>query len=233
MKRMLRISAYALLGLALAFAGLVWWMLQPRPQNLTLPEALIAISTPQGRALVRTAEYRADLPLLESTWEAQKLVSYCGVASGVAVLNALGDSRTQDTFFTPAASHVRSRLAVTFGGMSRADLAGLLEAHGLEVDVVHGSESSIEAFRAAVQVNLSDPADFMLVNYQRAVLGQGQVGHISPLGAYDSASDRVLILDTAAYKYPHTWVPLDTLYDAMATVDPASGRSRGYLSVKR
>ena len=52
----------------------------------------------------------------------------------------------------------------------------------------------------------------MLVNYQREVLGQRRVGHISPVAAYDQASDSVLILDTATYNYPATWVPLARLH---------------------
>jgi hypothetical protein len=44
------------------------------------------------------------------------------------------------------------------------------------------------------------------VNYQRGALGQKESGHISPLAAYNAASDRFLILDVAAYKYPPVWV---------------------------
>ena len=79
--------------------------------------------------------------------------------------------------------------------------------------------------------NLEEPGDFILVNYQREVLGQRRVGHISPIGAYDAETDRVLILDTASYNYPPTWVPLTQLYSAMAAIDPASGRARGFVEV--
>jgi hypothetical protein len=82
-----------------------------------------------------------------------------------------------------------------------------------------------------VQRNLADPDDFLLVNYERGVLGQGSVGHISPLAAYDLETDRVLIMDTASYKYPPTWVPLPMLYEAMKTTDTATGRLRGYVAV--
>ena len=72
----------------------------------------------------------------------------------------------------------------------------------------------------------------LLGNYQREVLGQGRVEHISPIGAYNSESDSVLIMDTAAHKWPHTWVPVDELFAAMDTIDGASGQSRGYLLVQ-
>jgi hypothetical protein len=75
--------------------------------------------------------------------------------------------------------------------------------------------------------------DYLLVNYQRKVLGQGAVGHISPLAAYDEDSDKVLILDTAGYKYPPTWVPVDGLFDAISTTDSSSGKTRGFVEVRK
>ena len=116
--------------------------------------------------------------------------------------------------------------------MSLPELAGLLEARGLEVVRVHGDDLSVEEFRQAVRANLSREGDYMLVNYQRQALGQGRVGHISPLGAYNSASDAVLIMDTADYKYPYTWVSLPDLHEAMQEEDSASGRSRGFVEVR-
>ena len=37
-------------------------------------------------------------------------------------------------------------------------------------------------------------------------------GHFSPIGGYSAAEDMVLILDTARFKYPPHWVPLEMLY---------------------
>ena len=42
---------------------------------------------------------------------------------------------------------------------------------------------------------------------------------------------QMLIMDTASYKYPPTWVPLPVLYQAMNTTDSDSGRLRGYVEV--
>lgn len=41
----------------------------------------------------------------------------------------------------------------------------------------------------------------------------------------------VLILDTARFKYPPHWVPLTQLYLAMAAVDSATGKARGFIRV--
>ena len=37
-------------------------------------------------------------------------------------------------------------------------------------------------------------------------------GHFSPIGGYSAREDLVLILDTARFKYPPHWVPLEMLY---------------------
>ena len=230
-KRFFKSLASFVVVVPLALAIFVWWKLRPVTQNLPLPEGLIAIDTPAGQALLEAADYRADYALLSDAFESQQLISYCGVASGAMVLAGLGEDTTQNSFFTPAASEVRSSLQVTLGGMSLIDLDGLLSAHGVLTRRAHGSDASLDEFRALIEQNLADPSDFLLVNYQREVLGQGRVGHISPLAAYDSASDKVLVLDTAAYKYPFTWVPVPALYAAMQEADTATGLSRGYIVV--
>lgn len=38
----------------------------------------------------------------------------------------------------------------------------------------------------------------------------------------------VLILDVARFKYPPHWVPLALLWEAMDSVDEATGQHRGY-----
>lgn len=231
MKKFLAAIGVIMIALASGFAGVVWWMLQPHPDPQPLPAELVSLETTEGRALLEQAEARSDYDRLSGTFVSQDLVSYCGVASSVSVLNALGLDTDQDEFFTPQASRVRSRYRVTFGGMSLTDLGGLLAAHGVNAEVEHAGAGSVDGFREVVQRNLADPDDFLLVNYERGVLGQGSVGHISPLAAYDLETDRVLIMDTASYKYPSTWVPLPMLYEAMKTTDTATGRLRGYVAV--
>lgn len=231
MKKFITFFGVVMVIFVLGLAGTIWWMLQPHPDPQPLPVELVSLDTAQGQALLAGAEARADYDRLSKSFVAQDLVSYCGVASSVSVLNALGRGTDQGGFFTPAASRVRSRVRVMFGGMSLPDLGGLLAAHDLTFEVRHANDTSVEAFRTVVQRNLADPDDFLLVNYERGVLGQGPVGHISPLAAYDLETDRVLIMDTASHKYPPTWVPLAMLYEAMLTTDSATGRMRGYVQV--
>lgn len=219
--------------LCTGFFGFTLWSLYPHADFRELPTHLIAMDSEAGIALLANADAIADYSSLLAHFEPQVAVSFCGVASSVAVLNALGQTTTQVTFFNDETEKVRRDWQVLFGGMSLGELAGLLQAHSMKAHAHHADAFTADQFRAIVAFNLSTPGDYILVNYQREVLGQGKVGHISPLAAYDRDSDAVLIMDTAAHKYPPTWVPLELLVKAMNTVDNASGKLRGFIDVSK
>ena len=233
MRRAFKWIGVTIATVILALAGFIAWNLYPHANPQSLPTPLLSLSSHEGAARLKRSAAIADYSALTGSFQAQELASYCGVASSVAVLGAFGSTTSQSDFFTQDASKVRSRLKVTFGGMTLAELAGLLRSYNLNVKVRHADEFDVVDLRRAVKVNLSSANDYLLVNYQRAVLGQGRAGHISPLSAYDEASDSVLIMDTAAHKYPPTWVPLESLYAAMRTSDSSSGKLRGFLEVAR
>ena len=232
MRRFWKGLLVTLLALPVLFAALAWYTLTPKEMNLPLPEGLISAESAEGRALLASAEYTADFDVLDRAYEPQKYMSFCGVASSVTLLKAFGRQNTQSNFFTDATSEVRSRFEVTFGGMTLEQLDGLLQAHGVETQSIHGDDLTLEELRSIITRNLAAKDDFLLVNYQREALGQGRSGHISPLAAYDSSSDRALIMDTADFKYPYTWVPLDQLHGALLEIDAASGRPRGILEAR-
>jgi hypothetical protein len=116
--------------------------------------------------------------------------------------------------------------------MTLEQLRDLLRAHGVEATATFASDTTLEKFRELAKENLKTRGDYILINYQRSKIGQGESGHISPLAAYDEASDRFLILDVAAFKYPPVWVPAPLLWEAMQAVDSSSGRSRGFVVVR-
>ena len=233
MKKVFTIFGIALASLLLLFISYVAWVLYPQDNPLPLPSPLVAVTSAEGMTRLGNAQDHADYQPLSASYQAQNLVSYCGVATGVSVLGALGSATSQGDFFNQEASKVRSRFDVMFGGMSLDQLGGLLRAHELNVSVSYADQFDVDEFRAVVQENLATAGDYLVVNYQREVLGQGRVGHISPLSAYDKDTDSVLIMDTAAHKFPPTWVPVEMLYAAMKTKDPASQKLRGYLQVSR
>jgi hypothetical protein len=231
LKKLLKIIVGLVVVVVLSFVAFVAWSLYPHTNPQPLPSALVAFDSPEGVKRHENAAALADFERLSDSFQAQSLASYCGVASSVSVLSALGTETSQRTFFTNEASQVRSRFKVMFGGMSLAELAGLLNAYELQATVRHADEFTLAEFRSIVELNLSTSGDYLLVNYQREELGQGRAGHISPLAAYDRDSDSILVLDTAAHKYPPTWVPLELLYAAMKTTDGSSGKMRGLVEV--
>lgn len=237
MKRLSR-TVGVVFFLFVALAGVGLWnaaFRTPPADPLPLPAGLIAADSSHGKELLGENGFIADYESLTRNFESQARPGFCGVASSVVVLNALQSPEprvTQSTFFTDAASDVRGSLQVTFGGMSLGQLGDLLRAHGAEVTIYHASDTGLEAFRSIARENLETAGDFLLVNYQRAALGQKEVGHISPVAAYNAAADRMLILDVAAYKYPSVWVSSADLWNAMNTMDNASGRTRGFIVVR-
>ena len=231
MKTILKVLGGLLIVAFVGFAAFIAWALYPHYDPRPMPEPLVAVTSDEGSTRLARATHKADYAALADAYVPQRLASFCGVATGVAVLGALGTDSDQWAFFTEEAAKARPRLKVVFGGMSLPDLAGLLRGHGLAASPYHAESVDVTAFREAIARNLSDPSDLLVVNYQRETLGQGRVGHISPVAAYDAASDSVLIMDTAAHKYPPTWVPVDMLFAAMNTTDSASGMSRGYTEI--
>jgi hypothetical protein len=238
MKRLATIVGLVALVVMLVGGAAVWqrYFRTPQVDLRPLPAGLVALASPSGQRLFGQSGHTADYAPLVANFVSQSRRAYCGVASSVITLNALRGARPrldQSTFFTPPASEVRHPLQVTVGGMSLAQLGELLEAHGAESRLYPAADTDIETFRTIARQNLATPGDFVLVNYQRAALGQEEMGHISPLAAYDAATDRFLILDVAAHKYPPVWVSTAALWTAMSTtLNRQSKRTRGFVVVR-
>jgi hypothetical protein len=237
MRRVLRLIGVATFVLTLLGGGWIWSSaFQPPAVNLlTLPQELIDVASPKGQELLYKSHFKANYQTLSNNFETQSRPAYCGVASSVIVLNALhGAERklTQSTFFDESASKVRNSLQVTFEGMTLTNLGNLLRSHGADASVFYASDNSLATFRSVAQENLSIAGNYLLVNYQRSELGQKEAGHISPVAAYEPETDRFLVLDVASYKYPPVWVPAESLWRAMNTIDSDSGRTRGYVVIR-
>lgn len=78
-----------------------------------------------------------------------------------------------------------------------------------------------------------DRGKVVVVSYDRRGLKQTGSGHFSPVGGFHKSKDLVLILDTARFKLPPHWVPLDVLWEAMKTIDPETGKPRGYMVLQK
>lgn len=115
-------------------------------------------------------------------------------------------------------------------GFQLRQLAELLRSHGLDVALrVVGDDADASMIRGELVENLSTGGDYVLVNYARKALGQKGGGHISPLGAYDEASDSFLVMDVNPNSAPWVWVAADDLIAAMRTFDTVE--NRGYVLI--
>lgn len=203
------------------------------------------LDSPAGAERLLGASQRESYFALQANLESQQNLAYCGPASIAAVLNSLGlprpvDERrqpfayfTQDNIFTAASRQVKSAAEVGRRGMTLAEMVDFLRALGVKATAHPADTLDLPRLRALIQDALASPQRRVIVNYDRQALGQIGAGHQSPLGAYDAASDSVLILDVAKFKYPPTWIGLADLLRAMDTVDPDSGRRRGLVVVEK
>ncbi len=219
-----------------------------RAENAALPARLIALDTEEGERLLTESKARRDFFPLTEHFVAQKSQSLCGTASAVMVLNSLPipapevpewapyRSFTQDNFFNDKAR----ALGVARGGLTLEQLHQLIETHPAEARVTYASDISLDAFRQTVATDVADPTGYVIVNFLRSALDEDPkgpieaslAGHYSPIAAYHEGTDRFLMLDVAAYKYPPAWIEAPELFAAMTAVDLDSGKSRGFLQVR-
>lgn len=115
-------------------------------------------------------------------------------------------------------------------GYQLHQFAALLDAHGVRTTTVVADDAqSDQRIRSDLINNLARNGDYVIVNYQRAAVGQTGGGHISPLGAYDAATDTVLVMDVNPVAAGWVWMPMFTLIKGMRTFDTVS--NRGYVMV--
>jgi len=75
-------------------------------------------------------------------------------------------------------------------------------------------------------------SSFLVASYLRSALQQTGSGHFSPIAAYHTKTDQVLILDVARFKYTPHWVSLEELFRAMNYEDCATGLNRGWFLIR-
>ncbi|MBA3922730.1 MAG: phytochelatin synthase family protein [Nostocaceae cyanobacterium] len=232
-------------GVIVSLVG-VFWGTGVSAQVLMVPASLIVFNSPEGERLLLGSRSREDFWGLSTQFVTQVNQAYCGVASSVMVLNALGIPApesyqykpyrvfTQENFFdNQQARLVVGPEVVSRQGMTLDQLGGLLASYSVKVKVYHSSDTSLEEFRQLTRQNLRESGNFVIVNFLRKEIGEEKGGHISPLAAYNEQTDRFLILDVSRYKYPPVWVKTADLWKAMATTDVGAAKSRGFVFVSR
>lgn len=162
----------------------------------------------------------------------------CSVASIAMVFNAASKGRTgvPDTERNVTQDMLLERIReVPLRELVSKD--GLQGRHGLTLDELKSAveqaaralgvraqvtadsfqNRSMDEFRKMLQANEDDPSDFLLVHFvQDDLTGArgGPYAHISPVGAYDGATRRVLILDVDREWYSPYWVSDEDLLAA-------------------
>jgi len=213
---------------------------------------LVLLDSDEGQQLASfmSDEWAVRLTALINAFEPQEEPSGCAVAATVVALRVLsGRSEradpllTQDRCFVELFScHVQTVGRGLVSGVSMAELVATLadasawlRLPGLSVirepAVGAPGGASEQMFCDTLLLDLLEHCgdSVMLVNLLRCVAGQW-TGHWVVLGGFSMLADvpHVLILDVAAHKLKHHWLPAMALVKCMLTLN-SRGEPRGYL----
>lgn len=216
-----------------------------------------AIPITLDRDYLRKAE-APDYWTLSSFYVPQQTSSACSIASVTMAMNGLlgVPPHAEDTLVTQASlleavgdSGWDARSAEGGDGVTYAEfetyVADSLTAVGLNGAAVESvrpadnGEAALFALREALATNEASADDIMLVYYNQGVVtGDWDGPHISPIGAYDAETDRVLVMDVDREWYVPYWTPTEILLDAMLRPAPEehgvlAGETGGYILVGR
>lgn len=192
-----------------------------------------------------------DFWTLMPYYTAQRDDVSCSLASLSMLVNAarngapLGSDDplvTQQLLFERVQSDVWRRGLAPGGPGVTLEQLGLLAEQSLRgfhiaarVRVQHVPAASPEALaelRSLLLANEASPRDWLLLNFAaQQYVGVGDYGHIAPVGAYDEAQHRVLVLDPDREWYEPYWISDEVALAGMATLDAESGQPRGYVYV--
>jgi hypothetical protein len=181
--------------------------------------------------------------------------SSCSLATAVMLINTVrgceGQLRSagpvsEGSLLDALADEIwRTAVAHDGNGLSLTEFAACMEraldhfacGGGWRVEIVPVTDAAaaIGGLRAALTGMERDGAGFAAANFHLDLFyGDGvDVGHFSPIGAYDAARDLVLMLDVYKKDYEPVWAPLPRLAKAMATLSRKTGEPRGYALVRR
>ena len=190
-------------------------------------------------SIKRAAEYQ-DAALLARAWalpvaqvyahdgvDYQSNGSFCGPTSAVNVLRSLG--QTADQAHILDGSGRKTTFGMLWGGITLDALADVVrQKSGRPVTVLR--DLSLDEFRKELAQS-NDPAVRYIVNFHRGPLFATGGGHHSPIGGYLADRDLVLVVDVNK-KYQPWLVPTARLFEAVDTVDRATGKKRGLLRIE-
>lgn len=206
-----------------------------------LPDDLIAFASPAGRALFAEALRAGGLEgyfALAEQFHTQADPAFCGLGTLVVALNALGIDPGR-MWKGPWRWYTEELLdccvpldVVRARGLTLDEVACLARCNGADAEL-HRAEAGDEALASAIAAAASGDGSVVVASYDRSGLGQTGSGHFSPIGGWHAGQAQALVLDVARFKYPPHWVAVQHLHAAMRAVDPETGRSRGWIVLRR
>ena len=222
----------------------------------SLPQNLIDYRSAESKTRLRRSlqtGYAVSYLALSSCFNTQAEPAYCGVSTLAIILNALRIDpqliwRTIWRWYSEELLDCCRPLDdVKESGITVEEFVYLAECNGASAILVRPSDTKeqFEKFVEALErvctggrqekgenFDEENPEEMMALSYSRKTLGQTGDGHFSPIAAMDKETNSVLLFDTARFKYPPYWVPVELLFQAMLPLDPTTGKSRGYVTLK-
>lgn len=208
-----------------------------------LPKNLHDYRSSESRTrLCRTLQTGYAVPFLSlsSCYNTQSTLTYCGLSTLAIILNSLEIVprcrwKTITGWYTDELlDNCVYKDGLKEPGTTLEDFVFLAECNGPIATLVRPN-NSIEQFERFVQslervcTGGKQASDQNAISYSREAVGQFGGGHYSPVAALDRETNSVLMLDTARYKYPPHWIPVDLIFQAMLPIDIVTGKSRGYI----
>ena len=84
-----------------------------------------------------------------------------------------------------------------------------------------------------IKASCKIPGFYSIINFGRKELEQTGTGHYACLGGYHPKSSKVLVMDTARFKYPPFWVDADQLYESVRSMDNDANKMRGFMMLSK
>ncbi|HET7608375.1 MAG TPA: phytochelatin synthase family protein [Gammaproteobacteria bacterium] len=208
-----------------------------------LPATLAALDSAAGRAAFQRALLAGTLEgyfKIAQQFHTQADPAFCGLGSLVSALNALGIDPKRAWkgswrwFSEELLDCCKSLDEVRRAGITLDEAACLARCSNAEVTVRRAGEASAGEFREhLLAAATASDGPVLIANYSRSAVGQTGTGHFSPIAGFDAATDQALVLDTARFKYPPHWMPVELLFAAMQERDADTGDTRGWLLLRR
>jgi hypothetical protein len=176
----------------------------------------------------------------------------CSVASITIALNAVRGLPTlaHDPVITQerllervadekwVAATARGGFGVTWAELEKYLLQSLRSYQvpaGLEVwRPSDSSAATLERLREILTENEQSADDIIIGVFDQGVLtGDTNVGHVSPVGAYDQHTRRVLVMDTDREWYVPYWISDERFLEAMLKPGPQDAERGGLLRLRK